>query len=53
MKKNRSRRIIEVAQQRKSNVDNGGKIWEVKRKIKYLMLSKMKKTTEFKVYGRF
>ena len=30
MKENRSRRIIKVAQQIKSNVDNGGKIWEVK-----------------------
>ena len=28
--KNRSRRIIKVAQQIKSNVDNGGKIWEIK-----------------------
>ena len=33
MKENRSRRIIKVTQQIKSNVDNGGKIWEVKRKI--------------------
>ena len=33
MKENRSRRIIKVAQQIKSNVDNGGKIWEVKRKV--------------------
>ena len=30
MKENRSRRIIKVAQQIKSNVDNGGKIWEFK-----------------------
>ena len=30
MKENRSRRIIKVAQQIKSNVDNGGKIWEIK-----------------------
>ena len=29
-KENRSSRIIKVAQQTKSNVDNGGKIWEVK-----------------------
>ena len=30
IKKNRSRRIIiKVAQQVKSNVDNGGKIWEI------------------------
>ena len=33
IKENRSRRIIKVAQQIKSNVDNGGKIWEVKRKV--------------------
>ena len=33
MKENRSKRIIKVAQQIKSNVDNGGKIWEIKRKI--------------------
>ena len=33
MKENRSRRIIKVAQQIKSNVENEGKIWEVKRKI--------------------
>ena len=33
MKENRSRRIIKVAQQIKSNVDNGGKIWEIKRKV--------------------
>ena len=33
MKESRSRRIIKVAQQIKSNVDNGGKIWEVKRKV--------------------
>ena len=33
MRENRSRRIIKVAQQIKSNVENEGKIWEVKRKI--------------------
>ena len=33
MKENRSRRIIKVAQQIKSNVENEGKIWEVKREI--------------------
>ena len=33
MKENRSRRIIKVAQQIKSNVENERKIWEVKRKI--------------------
>ena len=32
MKENRSRRIIKVAQQLKSNADNGEKMWEVKRK---------------------
>ena len=32
MKENRSRRIIKVAQQINSNAENGGKIWEVKRK---------------------
>ena len=56
MKENRSRRIIKVAQQIKSNIDNGGKIWEIKRKfrekIKHLILSKMKKT-ESKVHYRF
>ena len=33
MKENKSRRIIEVAQQIKSNADNGGRIWEVKQKF--------------------
>ena len=33
MKENRSRRIIKVAQQIKSNVDNGGKICEIKRHV--------------------
>ena len=33
MKENKIRRIIKVAQQIRSNVDNGGKIWEVKRKV--------------------
>ena len=33
MKKNRSRRVIKVTQQIKSNVDNGRKIWEIKRKV--------------------
>ena len=32
-KENRSRRIIKVEQQIKSNVDNGGKIWKIKRKV--------------------
>ena len=34
MKENRSRSIIKVAQQINSNAENGGKIWEVKRKAK-------------------
>ena len=33
MKENRSRRIIKVAQQIKSNVDNGEKMWEVTREV--------------------
>ena len=33
MKENRSRRIIKIAQQIKSGVDNGGKIWELKRRF--------------------
>ena len=33
MKENRSKRIIKVAQQIKSNVDNEEKIWEIKRKV--------------------
>ena len=33
MKGNRSRRITKVAQQIKPNVDYGGKIWEIKRKV--------------------
>ena len=33
MKENRSRRIINVAQQIKSNSDNIEKIWEIKRKV--------------------
>ena len=44
-KEKRSRRIIKVAQQIKSNVDYRGKIWKVKEeKIKHLVLPKMKKT---------
>ena len=57
MKENRSRRIIKVAQKIKSNVDNGGKIWEIKRKvqkkIKHFILSTMKKATELNVHPRF
>ena len=33
MKENRTKRIIKVAQQIKSNVDSGGKIQEIKRKV--------------------
>ena len=33
MEENRSRRIIKVARQIKSNVGNGEKIWEIKRKV--------------------
>ena len=33
MKENRCRSIIKVAQQIKSNLDNGGEIWEIKRKL--------------------
>ena len=44
---NRSRRIIKVAQKIKSNVDSGGKIWEIKQKLQKKMkqpiISKMKK----------
>ena len=34
MKKNRSWRIIKVIQKIKSNEDNGGKIWEIKAKVR-------------------
>ena len=33
MEENRSKRIIKVVQQIKLNVDSGGKIWEIKRKV--------------------
>ena len=33
MKENRTRKIIKVTQPIKSNVDNGGKIWEIKQKV--------------------
>ena len=33
MKENRSRRIIKIAQLTKSNVDNGGEIWEIRWKV--------------------
>ena len=57
MKKNRSRGIIKVAQQIKSNVDNEGKIWEVKRKVQRKNQRphtiKDEKTTELKVHRRY
>ena len=34
MKEKKGRRTIKVAQHIKSNVDNGGKIWDVKRKVR-------------------
>ena len=34
MKENRSWRIIKVIQKIKSNEDNGGKIWEIKAKVR-------------------
>ena len=33
MKENRIRILLKVAQQIKSNVNNGGKIWKIKRKV--------------------
>ena len=57
MKEKRSRRIIKVIQQIKSNVDNGGKIWEFKRKLQRKNQTphtiKDEKTTESNFYGRF
>ena len=57
MKGNRSRRIIKAAQQIKSNVDNEGKIWKVKRKVQSKNQTphtiKDEKTTELKVHHRF
>ena len=57
MKENRNRRIIKVAQQIKSNVDNGGKIWETKQKVQRKnqtpRTNKDEKTTELKVHHRF
>ena len=56
MKENRSRGIIKVAQQIKSNVDNEGKIWEVKLKVQRKNQTphpiEDKKTTESKVHQR-
>ena len=37
IKENRSRRIIKVVQKIKSNVDSGGKIWEIKQKLQKKM----------------
>ena len=34
LKENRSTKIIKVAQQIKSKLDNGRKIWEIKQKVK-------------------
>ena len=57
IKGNRSRRIIKAAQQIKSNVDNEGKIWDVKRKVQRKNQTphtiKDEKTTELKVHRRF
>ena len=47
MKQNRSWKIIKVAQKIKSNVGNGGKIWEwnknFREKIKHFILLSVKK----------
>ena len=57
MKEKRSRRIIKVTQQIKSNVDNGGKIFEFKRKLQRKNQTphtiKDEKTTESSFYDRF
>ena len=57
MKEKRSRRIIKVAQQIKSNVDNRGKIWKIKRKVQRKNQTprtiKYEKTTEWKVHLEF
>ena len=54
MKENKSRRIIKVAQQIKSNVDNGEKIWEIKWKVQRKNQTpytiKNEKTAESKVH---
>ena len=57
MKENRSRRIIRVAKQIKSNADNAGKIWKIKWKVQRKNQTphtiKDEKTTELKVHHRF
>ena len=57
MKENRSRRIIRVAKQIKSNANNAGKIWKIKRKVQRKNQTphtiKDEKTTELKVHRRF
>ena len=57
MKENRSKRIIKVAQQTKSNVGNGVKIleikWKVQRKNQTPHNIKDQKTTELNVHHRF
>ena len=58
MRENKSRRIIKEAQQIKSNIDNGGKIWEIKRKVQRRKSNtsyyqRFKKTTESNVHPRY
>ena len=57
MKENSSKRIIKVAQQIKSNVENGGKIWKIKQKVHRKNQTphtiKDEKTTESNVHPRF
>ena len=58
MKENGGSRIIKVAQQIKSNVDNGGKIWEIKLKVQGKKrtphtIKDEKKKTESNVHPRF
>ena len=56
MKENKSRRIIKVTQQIKSNEDNGEEIWEIKwkvqRKNQTPHTTKNEKATESKVHHR-
>ena len=57
MKENRRKRITKVAQQIKSNVDNGGNIWEIKQKVQRKNQTPHsitdEKTTKSKVHHRF
>ena len=57
MKENRSRRIVKVAQQIKSNVENGGKLREIKQKVQRQTQTphtiKDEKTTESKFITDF